>query len=115
MHTPSEALDEPWPSGPAAKTTEIVSLPTRAKGDHEKKPAGEQTPKTPKTPKGAIRLARGERARVTDEAMAVLRTRGDLFERGGEMVRVALGGVEPVTEDWLLDAFDRMAKFVGAR
>ena len=104
-----------WPSGQAGKTAEIVSLPTRSKAAHEKNPQGLETHKTHKTHKGAIRLARGERARVTDEALAVLRKRGDLFERGGELVRVAAGGVEPVADDWLLDAFDRTVKFVGAR
>jgi hypothetical protein len=110
----------------AEGTAEVINLradeywrtndpPRPAASAPRKNPTGLGTPKTPKTPKGAIRLARGERARVTDEALAVLRKRGDLFERGGELVRVALAGVEPVADDWLLDAFDRTVKFIGAR
>jgi hypothetical protein len=60
-----------------------------------------------------IQLATGERARVTDEAMEVLKSRGDIFERGGELVRVAGGSIEPIGEEWLLDAFDRCVNFVS--
>ena len=77
-----------------------------------------KTPKTPKTPKAGcsgIRLVRGERARVVDEALRIISDRGDLFERGGELVRVAGGGVEPVADDWLLDYLDRNVNFIGVR
>jgi hypothetical protein len=77
-----------------------------------------ETPKTHKTPNSGaprIRLVRGERARVTDEAAALLRERGDIFERGGELVRIAADGIEPVADDWLLDYYDRNAAFVGSR
>jgi hypothetical protein len=77
-----------------------------------------ETPKTHKTPNSGaprIRLVRGERARVTDEAAALLRERGDIFERGGELVRIAADGIEPVADDWLLDYYDRNAALVGSR
>jgi Toprim domain-containing protein len=60
-----------------------------------------------------IRLVTGERARATDEAIAILRDRGDIFERSGELVRVAGDGIEPVTDEWLLDAFDRWVNFTA--
>ena len=85
----------------------------------EKKQAEQtKTPNSPKTPTpGArrIRLVRGERARVTDEAAAILRERGDIFERGGELVRIAANGIEPVADDWLLDYYDRHVEFIGSR
>ena len=77
-----------------------------------------RTPKTPKTPKAScpdIRLVRGERARMVDEALRIISDRGDLFERGGELVRVSGGGIEPVADDWLLDYLDRNVNFIGVR
>jgi len=81
-------------------------------------PKGSKTPNSPKTPTPEarhIRLVRGERARVTDEATAILRERGDIFERGGELVRIAADGIEPVADDWLLDYYDRHVEFIGSR
>ncbi len=37
----------------------------------------------------SLTLQKGERPRVLDGALAVIRGRGELFERGGEMVRIA--------------------------
>ena len=62
-----------------------------------------------------IRLVTGERARATDEALAILRKRGDIYERSGELIRVAGGRIEPVADDWLLDRFDRTINFVAVR
>lgn len=45
----------------------------------------------------------------------MLRQHGDLYERGGELVRVVSGGFEPVSDDWLLDYFDRHVTFSVAR
>jgi hypothetical protein len=109
---------EDYSAGLVKRSEAATIVPLHPGQAPQKKPRGAKTPKSPKTPNPdatEIRLARGERARVTDEALAVIRKRGDLFERGGELVRVALGGVEPVADDWLLDAFDRTVKFVGAR
>ena len=62
-----------------------------------------------------IRLVTGERARATDEALVILRARGDIYERSGELVRVADKRLESVSDDWLLDAFDRSVNFIAAR
>jgi Bifunctional DNA primase/polymerase, N-terminal len=81
-------------------------------------PEASKTPNSPKTPTPEtprIRLVRGERARVADEAAAVLRGRREIFERGGELVRVAGGGIEPVTVDWLTDYHDRNVEFTAPR
>jgi hypothetical protein len=80
----------------------------------EKKGRGRGTPKTPKTPKpgsDAITLVKGRRGQAVDDALTVIRKRGSLYERGGELVRVMAGGVEPVADDWLLDYFDRHVNF----
>jgi len=81
----------------------------------EKKPKVGRPPKTPKPGCPEIRLVRGERPRVVDEALTIISSRADLYERGGELVRVAGGGVEPVGPDLLLDYLDRHVNFRGSR
>ena len=58
-----------------------------------------------------IILKKGERPRVLDAALAVIRERGDLYERGGEMVRLAGDTLRPVTDPWLSDYFARHIRF----
>ena len=96
-HHPKEVAERIW----ANSSPEVSGTPN--------------SPKTPITAAPRIRLVRGERARVTDEAAELLRNRGDIFERGGELVRVAADGIEPVTDDWLMDYYDRHADFIGTR
>ena len=58
-----------------------------------------------------IILKKGERPRVLDAALAVIRERGDLYERGGEMVRLAGDTIRPVTDPWLSDYYARHIRF----
>jgi hypothetical protein len=81
----------------------------------KKSPRVGKTPKTPKVDCPDIRLMRGQRAHAVDEVLKIISDRGDLFERGGELVRIAGGGVEPVVDDWLLDYLDRNVNFIGLR
>ena len=60
---------------------------------------------------GEIILQKGERPRALDAALAVIRERGELCERGGEMVRVAGDTIEPVTDHWLSDYYGRHIRF----
>ena len=58
-----------------------------------------------------ITLQTGERPRALDEALAVIRGRGELFERGGEMVRIADDSIRPVNDPWLSDYLGRHIRF----
>lgn len=58
-----------------------------------------------------IVLRTGERPRVLDMALSVIRDRGDLYERGGEMVRVAGDVIRPVNDLWLSDYLGRIIRF----
>lgn len=58
-----------------------------------------------------IRLVTGEQPRVVDEALALLRDRGEVYERGGEMVRLTRDGLAPVADEWLLDYYGRHVIF----
>ena len=58
-----------------------------------------------------IILKKGERPRVLDAALSVIRERGDLYERGGEMVRLAGDTIRPVTDPWLSDYYARHIRF----
>ena len=53
----------------------------------------------------------GERPAQVDTCIEVLRARGDLYERAGEIVRLCGDGVTPVSEAWLTDYFDRAIRF----
>ncbi len=59
----------------------------------------------------SLTLRKGERPRVVDGALAVIRGRGELFERGGEMVRVARDIIRPVGDLWLNDYLGRHIRF----
>ncbi len=58
-----------------------------------------------------IRIVPGERPAQVDTCIEVLRARGDLYERAGEIVRLCRDGVTPVSEAWLTDYFDRAIRF----
>ena len=58
-----------------------------------------------------IILRTGERPRVVDSSLDVIRGRGELFERGGEMVRVAGDIIRPVSDGWLSDYLGRHIRF----
>lgn len=62
-----------------------------------------------------IRLVRGEQPRVVDQALDLLRARGDVFERGGELVRLGNSEVAPIGDEWLLDYFGRHVRFTALR
>lgn len=62
-----------------------------------------------------IHLAAGEQPRVVDEALAVLRGKGEVFERGGELVRLDDGGITPVSDEWILDYLGRNVVFTATR
>jgi hypothetical protein len=54
-----------------------------------------------------IVLRRGSRPQVVDAALALLRDRAELYERGGEMVRVSGELLIPIVEHWLNDHLGR--------
>ena len=58
-----------------------------------------------------IKLKKGQRPRVLDSALSVIRGRGDLYERGGEMVRLAGDTVQPLSDPWLSDYLGRHIRF----
>src|SRR5262249_22031036 len=62
-----------------------------------------------------IHLATGEQPRVVDEALAVIRGRGEVFERGGELVRVTEDGIAAMADEWLLDYMARHVRFSANR
>lgn len=55
-----------------------------------------------------IQLKVGERTRVIDEVIEVIRRHGALYERGGELVRLCDNIVVPVQEHWLADYLGRL-------
>jgi hypothetical protein len=58
-----------------------------------------------------IKLAAGEQARITDEALAVIQTHGDLYERGGALVRLSGETIIEASEHWLADYLSRRVAF----
>ena len=60
-----------------------------------------------------IQLAAGQRARVNDSIMDVIRERGDVYDfgEGAGMARVSGLTAVPVTKDWLNDNIDRTCDF----
>lgn len=64
----------------------------------------------------SILVRAGERPRIVDECLDVLRSASEMFELGrrGVLVRVVGGRVVPVTPDWLLDHLQRFARFEKA-
>jgi hypothetical protein len=65
-------------------------------------------------PSARIRLAKGDRARVVDAILDLLRSQGDLYDYGdgASLARVTEDArALPVTRDWLADYLDRAAVF----
>ena len=58
-----------------------------------------------------IGLRPGERPRATDEAIAILQDRGDLYERSGQLVRICGTHILSVDECWLMDYLARHIRF----
>lgn len=58
-----------------------------------------------------IDLRTGERHRTVDETIKILRERGDLYERSGELVRICGNHIIAVDECWLLDYLARHIRF----
>ena len=58
-----------------------------------------------------IDLRPGERPKATDAAIEILRERGDLYERSGELVRICGRHILPVDECWLTDYLARHIRF----
>ncbi len=65
--------------------------------------------------RGEIIVKAGERPRVVDEAIAVIQSRGTLYERGGELVRLCRHITIPVEEHWLADYLGRHVAFYRER
>jgi hypothetical protein len=95
-----------------ANGADVVNFPKK-RGRPKKNHQPHQSHRKPGAPD--IRLISGDRARATDEALVILRQRGDIFERSGELVRVVCNAIEPISDDWLLDGFDRWVNFVAKR
>jgi hypothetical protein len=62
-----------------------------------------------------ITLRKGERARVLDTALSVIRGRGNVFERGGEMVRMAGDAILPFNDPRLSEYLSRQIRFTELR
>ena len=65
-------------------------------------------------PSKRIRLVRGDRARVVDNCLDLIRERGELFDfgDGAALVRITEDArALPVNRDWLNDHFDRVTEF----
>jgi len=58
-----------------------------------------------------IKLAPGEQARITDEALAVIQAHGSLYKRGGALVRLCGDRLIEIDEHWLADYLSRHVKF----
>jgi hypothetical protein len=110
------ALFSRHPAGVAAKYVDRGGLAEevarcRAKWRPERRselPCADGVPKE-------IELKVGERPRITDEALAVIRHHGLLYERGGELVRLRGASVLPVDEHWLADHLARRVRFYRMR
>ncbi len=69
-------------------------------------------------PSRRIQLSAGERARVTDSALDLLRERGELYDlgEGAALARISdEGTAKPVVRDWLVDHLDRNAEFFSLK
>jgi hypothetical protein len=64
-----------------------------------------------------IQLAKGQRARVHDAIMDVIRERGDVYDfgEGAGMARVSGSTAVPVTKEWLSDNIDRTCDFYSVK
>lgn len=65
-------------------------------------------------PSARIALGRGQRARIVDQTLDLLRTRGDLYDFGPGAVLARVtddARVTPITRDWLHDHLDRVIEY----
>jgi hypothetical protein len=62
-----------------------------------------------------IVLRKGDRPRAVDQSLALLRDRGEIYDRGEEMVRVAGDQIFPFTEHYAGDYLGRHIRFVELR
>jgi hypothetical protein len=62
----------------------------------------------------SIDLVKGELPRAIDESLALMRARGELFERGtpSMVVRVPDDGIQEVSDDWLADYLGRHVRYM---
>jgi len=60
-------------------------------------------------PSVRILVARGERARMVDDVLSVLRERGEVYDQfvGGGLIRIADSRAVPATVDYMIDLVDR--------
>lgn len=58
-----------------------------------------------------IELKAGDSPKTVDACTAAMRANGQLYEHGGELVRLVEGGVEPVNDLWLRDHLGRVIYF----
>ena len=58
-----------------------------------------------------ITVANGERPRVVDEALDIMRHCGEFYQRGKEMVRVSAGEIIPLSDEYLADYLGRNVRF----
>jgi hypothetical protein len=77
--------------------------------DNQSKPNGAGSPKQEHTDEAeepdtrpVIWLIKGQQPCAVDEATALLRDSGEIFERGGELVHVVGQKVEACNDDWLI-------------
>ncbi|MDZ5457892.1 hypothetical protein [Azohydromonas lata] len=63
-----------------------------------------------------VQVGRGMRIATTDAVLAVLKTRGELFDFGeGTVAYVSEGKARPVSPDWLLDHMGRVCDFYSVK
>ncbi len=89
--------------------SEQVSSASRTDGVDEESPS-EASPVHPE-----IELRPGERPRVTDEAIAIVKECGDLYERSGQLVRICGTQILLIDECWLTDYLGRHMRFFRFR
>lgn len=58
-----------------------------------------------------IRIEGGELPQIANRALELLRIAGEIFDRGGELVRIAAGRIYPVTPEWLTLHMTGLARF----
>lgn len=61
--------------------------------------------------RATIELKSGDLPKVVTDAIAAMREDGLLFEHGGELVRLADGGMEPIKAEWLRIHLGRLIHF----
>jgi hypothetical protein len=62
-------------------------------------------------PSATIQVCRGDGPRIVEQADALLRLTGEVFQRGGQLVRVADGGILSVSGPWLRNHLETVATF----